>query len=418
MGTAFSYQITASSAPQSWGVNTLPSGLTLNTQTGLISGTPARYNNHQLRLFAFYPNYTASANLSLSIGAILPAITSPATHTLRLGFYSSYQITATNFPTSYGAQNLPPGLSIDTNRGTISGVPTQYTGTLTSTITATNPAGTTSRSLVFATLQPPTFTNNSAATATVGTFHSFQTQATGTNTFYSANNLPPGLLINSYSGLITGTPSRSGSYQTTLQATNTNGIGRQTLSYTILAAQPLITPLSYSGELGKPFQGHILARNEPTSFSAQGLPPGISLDSRTGRLSGIPTLIGNFTVSATASNSAGSDTKPLTIRVRGPIPTLTSPTIAYGHTGKSFLYTIRATNNPSSYTAWGLPRGLKLNSQTGTLSGTPQQTGNFYVSLGASNAHGTGYSTLTLIISPGYYAPLPQPPSWRPLPTR
>lgn len=53
----------------------------------------------------------------------------------------TYQITAINNPTSYGATGLPMGLSIDTGNGLISGIPLE-TGTFYVTLTATNGTGT------------------------------------------------------------------------------------------------------------------------------------------------------------------------------------------------------------------------------------------------------------------------------------
>lgn len=78
-----------------------------------------------------------------------PAITSPliASGTELQSF--SYTITATNTPTSFGAAGLPDGLTFDDTTGTISGVPAVGTaGQLNIQISATNPAGTTTETLV------------------------------------------------------------------------------------------------------------------------------------------------------------------------------------------------------------------------------------------------------------------------------
>src|SRR6202041_3460770 len=75
------------------------------------------------------------------IGVGAPVITSATTAGGTVGTAFSYQITATNSPTSYGATGLPAGLSVNTTSGLISGTPTAA-GTSTVTLSATNSTGT------------------------------------------------------------------------------------------------------------------------------------------------------------------------------------------------------------------------------------------------------------------------------------
>ncbi|MBC7487050.1 MAG: T9SS type A sorting domain-containing protein [Cytophagaceae bacterium] len=78
---------------------------------------------------------------------IAPVITSSLTTSGTVGQSFSYTITASNNPTSYGASQLPAGLSINTSTGVISGTPT-VAATNNVTITAANSAGTSTKTLV------------------------------------------------------------------------------------------------------------------------------------------------------------------------------------------------------------------------------------------------------------------------------
>jgi hyaluronate lyase len=69
---------------------------------------------------------------------------------------------------------------------------------------------------------------------------------------------------------------------------------------------------------------------------------------------------------------------------------------ATGAANGAFTYQISASGNPTSYGATGLPAGLVLNAATGEITGTPTVGGTYDVAVSATNAGGTGYMTLTL----------------------
>ncbi len=98
-----------------------------------------------------------------------------------------------------------------------------------------------------------------------------------------------------------------------------------------------------------------------------------------------------------AIGSTPSDAATLTV-VQPPV--ITSATAATVTFGQAFLYTITASNSPTSFSVTGLPAGLSLNAGTGAIAGSPTATGMFAMSLGATNAAGTGLATLTLTVNP------------------
>jgi hypothetical protein len=176
------------------------------------------------------------------------------------------------------------------------------------------------------TVNPPTpvITSSVTATGTVNTGFSYQIAATNSPTSYGASGLPSGLSVNTTTGLISGTPIVSGSFNVTINATNLSGTGSATLALTIgtaaLPPAPVITSfLSASGTQNTAFSYQITATNSPTSFGASGLPSGLSVNTSSGLIYGTPTVSGSFSVPISASNSGGggSATLSLTISSQG-----------------------------------------------------------------------------------------------------
>jgi len=182
-------------------------------------------------------NTSASGILTQTVNPLTPVITSSVTATGTANTAFSYQITATNSPTSYSAMGLPSGLGVGTTTGLISGTPT-VSGNFNLTISATNGSGAGSATLALtigtAALPPaPVITSYLSASGTQNTAFSYQITATNSPTSFGASGLPSGLSINTSSGLIYGTPTGSGSFSIPISASNSGGVGTATLSLTI-----------------------------------------------------------------------------------------------------------------------------------------------------------------------------------------
>src|SRR5438477_6246232 len=96
-----------------------------------------------------------------------PVVTTDATNGA-VGVAFSYQIIATNSPTSYTASPLPPGLDLNTNTWLVSDTPTT-TGTYTVAISATNNKGTGNGTLTITINNPvPTTTSLSPSSTAAG----------------------------------------------------------------------------------------------------------------------------------------------------------------------------------------------------------------------------------------------------------
>jgi hypothetical protein len=80
-----------------------------------------------------------------------PTVSTPATAELAAGAPVVLTISAAGFPTGFGATGLPAGLTVDQTTGVISGAPTTP-GTYNATLSVTNVAGTTTKSLILTVL--------------------------------------------------------------------------------------------------------------------------------------------------------------------------------------------------------------------------------------------------------------------------
>jgi hypothetical protein len=131
----------------------LPTGLTLNTTTGIISGTPTIVSANAIyTIIATNAGGFTTTSVSILVANASPSAltysSNPAVHIV------GYPVS--NTPTSLGGAvvsyaitpALPAGLTLNTSTGVISGTPTTATASATYTITAANTFGSTTASVV------------------------------------------------------------------------------------------------------------------------------------------------------------------------------------------------------------------------------------------------------------------------------
>jgi hypothetical protein len=174
----------------------------------------------------------------------------------------------------------------------------------------------TTPTLTSSTTNTVTVTNPGTQTGTVGTATSVQVQATdsasGQTLSYSVTGLPAGLAISASTGLISGTPTASGSSTVTVTVTDGAGSsGTASFAWNITSGSPIITitnPGAQSGTVGTAASLQIMATavGQTLTYSATGLPVGLSINASTGLISGTPTTAGSNTVAVTITTTAGA----------------------------------------------------------------------------------------------------------------
>ena len=151
--------------------------------------------------------------------------------------------------------------------------------------------------------------------------------------------------------------------------------------YSYLAAPVITSSLTASGNLGSALNYTITASNAPTSYSATGLPAGLSINSSSGLISGTPTTLGSSSVTINAINGGGTGSATLVINVGKGTPTITAaPTassITYGQTLASSSLTggTASVAGTFAFTNTGVAPSVGSSSQSVTF--TPTNTANY-----------------------------------------
>ena len=226
VGTTYSYSVPASGGtpPYVWSLNsgTLPVGLKLSTK-GVISGTPESPGNTSFTLAVIDSEAVpaaATANVSISVQSEL-AVTSLSlpSATVGIGYNTSLAATGGVPPYTWTLPNggLPPGLGLN-SAGAISGTPTTSGSFLFNVQVADSSSLTASGQLTIA-VSTINITTQSLPAGTLNVPYSVTLAATGGVAPYHwtlSGALPAGLTLSS-AGVISGTPTTTGSYSFNVQ---------------------------------------------------------------------------------------------------------------------------------------------------------------------------------------------------------
>ena len=443
-GSAVSLSIGATGPdPASWTFSAtgLPAGVSINSSTGVISGTlaPAAAESSQ-------GNYLVNVNVANDLSQTASAsfvwtvtstgttavITNPGTTSGHEGDTVSVPMTLSNpggYALVFSATGLPAGLAIDSTTGAITGTiasdasqgssefipsPGQYTVTVTANDGQGDATSQTFTWNVLHTALPPTITTPANQTNAEGDSVSLAIAASdpsGDTLSFGAFGLPPGLMIDPTSGVISGTIYYSdaedssdpgqplGGYAVEVTAYNTSG-GSATADFqwTITdTPQPpeVHQPVAQTNAEGDSPWLRVLAvspEGSSITISATGLPGGLAIDANSGLISGTldytdaevgwapptdpPPAPGVYNVTVTATDTAHLATsKQFTWTVtdtQGP-PVIQHVALQHVSEGGAVSLPISAAS-PSgtalTFSATGLPGGLSIDANSAVISGT------------------------------------------------
>jgi hypothetical protein len=384
----------------------LPTGLSIDPSTGAISGTIA--NNAAgaspwtVTVSATDDSSGAVTSQSFNWTVNLPVITvsTPGDQTNLAGdnvYLTVYATVTDSYPLTYSAAGLPAGLSIDPSTGVISGtIANNAAGTSpwTVTVSATDDSSgaVTSQSFNW-TVNPPVVTLASPGDQTnlVGDSVFLSVFGSVTDNYpltYGAIGLPEGLSIDPASGAISGTISinadTSSPWTVTLTATDSSSgvVTTQTLSWTLVPLVAMTSPGDQTNLAGDSVFLNVSAssaESNPLTYSATGLPAGLSIDPGTGVISGnIPTNAAgaspwNVTITATDNISGAAASQSFNWTVNPPVISMNSLGDQTNLAGDNVYVSVAASvtdGNPLTFSATGLPPGLSIDPSTGVISGS------------------------------------------------
>ncbi len=404
----------------------LPAGLSMSIG-GVITGTPTTIGTSAFTVQVKDANsLTGSRNLSINIrGAVsIPQASLPGG---QVGIPYSASLTATGgvlpYTWSVASGSLPAGLSLTSNpdgTATISGTPTTLgnsTFTLQVADSESPPATGTSSMLSISIEGFVTITNMSLPNGNVAVFYDSQLMATGGTPPYTwsltsgSGPLPPGLSLTPATGVISGTPTTTGSYPITVQVSDSErppvtATGSFTITIDTTPQLQVMTSSLLVGTQGALYTDTLAATGgvPPYSWSltAGPLPAGLTL-SGTGIISGTPTASGSFPITVKVTDTEGNTaTADLTLTISSGGLVITTPALPAGTVSVPYSVSLGATGGTPPYT-WSLrfgtlPSGLTLNASTGLISGTPTASGTSSIQVQVQDSH----SPPTTVTAPPY----------------
>ncbi len=421
-----------------YAASNLPAGVSLNPSSGVISGqiSPNAVNTYSSTITATDGLSSASQTFTWTVTAAQTVgLANPGTQVNSVTGIVALQLHAVSTAhapynlITYSASNLPTGLSVNPLTGTITGqIQPGAASSYSSTVTAADGLSTSSQTFTWIvnSFQSVKVSNPGSQSNRVGDVVSLQIHAASSanapyNTLvYSAVGLPTGLSINPVTGLIAGQipPGAANTYQVTVSAADS--LSSVSQSFTWLVSTTRTVSISNPGpqtnregdtvSLALRTTSSANAPYNTITYMATNLPPGLTINARTGKITGqILPIVGTYTVVVTAADGLSSASQSFRwIVTAAHTVVLINPGPHSNYDGDNVTLQLHATSSAQSpfntitYTATSLPPGLTINSLTGKITGQipPQTTGSYTVVVSAADGLSSTSQTFTWTVSP------------------
>ncbi|MBW0279259.1 adhesin, partial [Shewanella xiamenensis] len=440
---AYSYTLVATDSDVGDSVTlsavTLPSWLSFNVASGVLSGTPTNANvgSHAVVLRATdVDGLTADQSFTIAVANIndAPTISSTALTSATQNAAYSYTLIATDSDVgdslTLSTVTLPSWLSFNAATGVLSGTPTNANvGSHAVVLRATDVDGLTidqSFSIVVANVNDaPTISSTALTSATQDAAYSYTLVATdsdvGDSLTLSAVTLPSWLSFNAATGVLSGTPTNAnvGSHAVVLRATDVDGLTAEQ-SFSIVVANvndaPTISSTALTSATQDAAYSYTLVATDSdvgdsVTLSAVTLPSWLSFNAASGVLSGTPTNtnVGSHAVVLRATDVDGLTAEQsfsIVVANVNDAPTISSMALTSATQDAAYSYTLVATDSDVgdslTLSAVTLPSWLSFNAATGVLSGTPTNTnvGSHAVVLRATDVDGlTAEQSFSIVVA-------------------